>query len=307
MIACSPQGDAVKQNDCVEQLVVQDVDLIAVYPLDASAIGAAVAVANEAEIPVVSFTGEVPEATGAEILLTVNVDDWGAGKLAGEAMVAALTEKYGEPKGTVLEVQGLMTMTAAQNRGGGFHEIVDEYPDIEVISKAGNWDTGLSTTVIQDWFTANPDTDAIYFHSEGSGVPGAIAALQAMDRWLPMGEEGHVIMTGEDGTNIGVHAVACGYMEETGDFALADISPLLAALAMDYLEDGSLPEEGDVILRPNTLWKEAPVIQPEGVSGLLVQVPVTAVTSDNADHPDLFANKYQGAPNGVSPCGEEGW
>ena len=302
MLYCSPQGDAVKQNDCVDQFLTQNVDAIAVYPLDASAIGSAIKKANDANVPVFSFTGEVPTGTGAKVALSVNVDDRTAGQMAGEALVKALTAKNGKPAGKVLEVQGLMTMSAGQNRGGGFHDVVDKYPDIKVTAKPGDWDTGKATTAIQDWITANPDTDAIYFHSDGAYTPAAKAALSAIKKWVPAGEEGHVILVGEDGTNQAVNAIKCGYMEQTGDFALADISPLLGSLMMDYLKTGAMPKVGDMVSRPNTLWKEAKVIEKEGISGPLVYLPIYAITKDTATNPDLFANKYQGAPNGLSEC-----
>ena len=86
---------------------------------------------------------------------------------------------YGRACGTVLEVQGKMTTTGAERRGAGFHSVIENYPDIKFNSKPGDWDTGKETNVIQQWFAAYPDTDAMFFHSDGAYTPATIAALSS--------------------------------------------------------------------------------------------------------------------------------
>ena len=302
MNLCLPGGDASKQVDCVQNFINQEVDGIIVYAIDAAAMTAGVEAANKAGIPIFGFVSEIPAAPGVEVAFSVNVSDFAAGANAGEAMIEALIAKNGEPRGTVLEVQGGMTSSAAQNRGGGFHSVVDKYPDIVVTSKDANWDTSIATTIIQDWMTANPDTDGIYMHTEGGYYPAAETALTAIDRFFKTGEEGHVILTGEDGTNLGVHAVKCGYMDATGDFALADLGPLTGELVMEFLNGGAAPVVGSTIDRPDTLWKVATVEQKDEVSGPIVVLPVVPITKENAADPQLFANKYQGEPNGLTEC-----
>lgn len=297
----SPQFDAVKQNDRIRELIVEDVDFIVVYPLDGLSISSAVVEANNAGIPVAVFLNSVPSKTGAKVLFTVTESDREAARAAGQAMVDALTEKHGEPKGKVLEVQGRMTTTGAKLRFAGFHEVIDGYENIVVTSKTGNWDTGIANRVIQEWMAVHSDTDGIYLHSDANYTPAAQAALSAIDRWVPKGEPGHVILTGEDGTNIAIHAIRHGFMEFTSDFSIADLAPLLGELIMEYLHAGTVPKIGDVLERPDTLWKEVTVSAQEGMSGPIISIPITGVTQENASDPKLYANKYQGAPNGMSP------
>ncbi len=297
----SPQFDAVKQNDRIRELIVEEVDFIAVYPLNGYSIGSAIQLANEAGIPVAVFLNSVPTKTGAEVMFTVTESDRQAARGAGQAMVDALIERYGEPKGKVLEVQGRMTTTGAKLRYAGFHDVVDNFPNIEVISKSGDWSTGTATLVIQDWMSVHTDTDGIYLHSDANYTPAAQAALSALGRWVPKGQPGHVILTGEDGTNIAVHAIRYGYMEYTSDFCIADLAPLLGKMIMEYLETGDVPKIGDTIQEPDTLWKEVVVTEQEGMSGPILSIPITPITQENADHPGLYANQHQGPPNGISP------
>jgi len=177
--------DPVKQNDCILQLITLDVDLILLYPIDANAIGSAIQQANAANIPVALLWNPVPVASGAKVAFTVAIDAEGAAGAAAEAMVQALIEKNGEPRGKVLEVQGQMVTTGGIRRGIGFHRVIDRYPNIDVTAKAGDWDTGKGTNVIQQWMTAHRDTDAIFFHSDGAYTPAAAAALAPLGPGRP--------------------------------------------------------------------------------------------------------------------------
>jgi simple sugar transport system substrate-binding protein len=298
---CLPGTSATQQANCVQQFISSKVNAIVIYAIDAQAMIGPIKAANKAHIPVVGFVSEFPSA-GEQVAFSVNVDDAGAGALAGHALVQALTQKYGSPKGTVLEIQGLLTTSAAQLRGSGFHQVVNQYPNIKVVSKPANWDTSMATTIIQDWMSAHPDTDAMYFQSEGGYLPAAEAVLKKLHRWVPAGQPGHVILVGEDGTNIGLNAVKCGYMEEDGDYALGDFTPLAAKLIIQMLKTGSIPKAGQVIPDPGTMWKQATVLSNASVAGPIVNIPATAITKSNASDPRLFGNKFQGAPNGLSAC-----
>ncbi len=297
----SPQFDAVKQNDRVLELITEDVDLIAVFPLNPISLVSAIEQANQADIPVAIFLNSVTDIAGVEVVFTVTSSDHEAGRRAGGAMVDALTKKHGKPLGKVLEVQGKMTTTGAILRGAGFHEVIDNYPEINVISKSGEWDTGLASRIIQDWMAVHTDTDGLYFHSDVNYMPAAQAALSAIDRWAPMGDPRHVIITAEDGSNLAVHAIRYGYMEYTSDFGIADLGPMMANLCVKYLQTGELPQIGQKLSRPDGAGEDAEVVWQEGKAGPVVLIPVSPITQDNADDPTLFANKHQSPPNGLSP------
>lgn len=297
----SPNFDPVKQNDRIRELIVEDVDCIVVFPLNVYSLSSAIELANDAGIPVGIFLNTIPEETNVEVLFTVTLGDLEAARRAGQAMIDALVAKHGEPVGKVLEVQGKMTTTGAKRRAAGFHEVVDQYPNVYVVSKSADWNTGKATRIIQDWMSAHPDTDGIYLHSDANYTPAAQAALSAIGRWAPKGQKEHVILTGEDGTNIAVHAIRYGYMEFTSDFGIADLAPLMGDLVMEYLISGAVPRVGDKIVRPKTLWKETFVETQPGMTGPIIPIPITTITRENADDQRLFANKYQGAPNGRSP------
>lgn len=307
---CSPSGtgggsagDPALQANCVDNFIAQGADAIVVYPIDSVAIAAAIQKANTAGIPVFDFTGPIPGSTGVKVALTINPGDFDAGAAAGKAIVDALTKKNGSPKGTILEMQGLMSTQAAQQRGAGFHSVVDGNPDIKVTSKDGAWSTGTATPIIQDWFTAHSDTDAIYMHSDGAYTPAAKSVLEPMGLWQKIGTPKHVILAGEDGSNLALLSVKCGYMDADSDFGIPLLSQILGTQIMQYLQAGGITyTDGQVIQTGNELYPTATIkITPE-FAGPIGYVGVTSVTPANADNPNFYGNAVQPPPNGTSAC-----
>jgi ABC-type sugar transport system substrate-binding protein len=305
---CSPSkaagatGDPTAQANCVDNFIAQNVDAIVVYPIDNAALASAVKKANDADIPVFDFTSPIPSGAGAKVILTIQNGDREAGQAGGQKIVDELTKKYGSPKGTVLEVQGLLTTYAAQNRGGGFHDIVDKYPDIKVTSKPADWDTGKATPVIQDWFTANPDTDAIFMHSDGAYTPASKSVLEPMGKWLKVGDPKHVIIAGQDGSNLALYSVKCGYVDLVSDFGFVKLSKYLSDQVMLYLKSGATVKDGDVIQTGDPLYPTATVkVLPE-YEGPIMFLGTVEVTPENADNPAFFGNAVQQPPNGTTAC-----
>jgi ABC-type sugar transport system substrate-binding protein len=302
VVFCSGQGDAAKQADCVDQFIAQNVDAMAIAPVDSSAIVGPIKKANAAKIPVVIWLAGVPSSSGAHVVAWNETADRDAGASAGKAILDGLKRKYGAPKGLVLEVQGLMTQSLAQVRSAGLHSVLDPYPNIKVVAKPADWDTGKATAIIQDWVSANPGTDAVWLASDANYTPAAKAALTAAHRWAPIGDPRHVILVGMDGSNIAVNAAKCGFADYVADFSFPIVSPILAEQLLKYLKTGSIPKVGEKIPVSDQNVKFVEVRQDPAFLGVDLYIPVFDVTKDNADNPLLFANKYQGAPNGTSPC-----
>jgi ABC-type sugar transport system substrate-binding protein len=302
---CSGKGDPVTQNDCIDQFIAQDVDLIIVHPIDAAAVGGAITRANEKGIPVVSFISYVPASTGAEMLFTLDADQVQAGRNAGEELVELLTEKYGKPMGKVLEVQIIMTSSAGQDRYNGFHEIVDQYPEIEVVSKDSESDPAKGTQIIQDWFSANPDTDALYTHSDCSWNTAVKNVLEPLGLWGKVGEENHVFYVSEDGCGQSLYYVKCGYFDMITDFAISDLAPVAADMVIKYLTEGEVPEAGRTLEFPDRPFQYVTIDdRPDLTIGPVAFVGVVRIDKDGATDPALFGNALQDPPNGLTACEE---
>jgi len=307
-IYCSPSrspgaaGDPAAQADCVENFIAQGLDAIAIYPVDIVALGPVIKKANEAGIPVFDFTSPAPADLGVEIALTIQNNDRLSGQILGQFIVDALTEKYGEPKGTVLEVQGLMTTQAAIDRGGGFHDVVDEYPNIKVTSKDAAWDSGKAGPIIRDYLTANPNTDAVYFHSDGAYTPPTKATLEELGLWVKQGDPKKVILAGQDGSNLALHSLKCGYVDAINDIGIVSLGSVFGKLIVDYLQTGKAPEVGSTFETGDPLFPKATVVEKPEFAGPLVLTDILPVTAENVESDGLFGNRAQQEPNGKTAC-----
>ncbi len=305
---CSPSpaggatGDPNLQANCVSDFITEGANAIIVYPIDIAALAPVLKKATAKGIKVFDFTSAAPSSTGIDMSLTVFSGDYQAGQLAGQALVKALTKKYGSPKGTVLEIQGLLTTEAAVDRGGGFHSVVNKYPNIHVVSKAANWDPGMAGPIVTDYLTAHPDTDAIYMQSGAAYLTAVQATLTRMHRWLPIGNPKHVILVAGDDSNATMYAYKCGFMDEDADLGFVNIAHAFSTVVMKYMTTGKLPPIGSTIKTGDPLFPTARIVNQKGLAGPQMLYPAVALTKANiADH-GLFGNALQPPPNGTTAC-----
>jgi len=96
--------------------------------------------------------------------------------------VRKLTEKYGEPKGTVLQIQGPLGIDTVTLRKAGFDDVMVNYPNIKVIgNQTGEWKADKAYNITKDYLTSNPEIDAIYSHNDGMMI-GVLRAIDEADK-----------------------------------------------------------------------------------------------------------------------------
>ena len=281
-VTTNADGDVSKQINDIDNLLTMEVDAIVTVPEDSAAIVPAVERANAEGVPVFTIDRS---ALGGDVVLTVLADNYIAGSQAGEFLVERLTEKYGSPQGKVLELQGDLATNVAQLRGGGFNDVLAEYPDITVIQQPTDWDPVRGGNATEDVLTTDPDLDAIYFHSEFTGT-GVISALERVGRLVPIEDEDHIIVIGIDGTPEALDWIRDGYMDGTAAQPLYDYGIVCAQFIQDYLEGREI--ELGVVDEPDALWSPAEIV--EGEVGLELQLSTTLVTRENVDDERLWGN-----------------
>lgn len=195
LIQTNSNGDNNVQASDIQNLVNQGADYIVVSPADASAIVPAIEQATEAGATVVAISDTIESDA---IQFTVAMDHVNIGKQSAQGIVDFLTEKYGEPKGKVVEMQGIAGSAAGADRTKGFDEIVGQYPGIEVVARAdGGFDTDKTFQALSTILQAHPDVDAI-MNANDSMAQGSTKAIEAAGLFVPVGEEGHIFVTGND-------------------------------------------------------------------------------------------------------------
>ena len=269
------------QDKQVTDLISQKVNALVMTPVDSQAIVAAVDRASEAGIPVFGIDRQ---PFSPKVIMTVMSNNYIAGQQAAQFMVSKLTEKYGEPKGTVLEVTGDLATNVAQLRGGGFNDEMKKYPNIKIITEPTDWSPEKGSKVVQNALAANPDIDGIFWHSGYTGA-GVIAGIKEIGLLKPVGEKGHIIISGIDGDSNELNNIRQGFQDGTANQPLLDFG-ILAIYVRKYL-DGEKLTTG-TYEQAGAKWSPATIEETD--YGLTMQLSTWLVTKENVDDPSLWGN-----------------
>ena len=212
LITVNANGDSAKQAADVEDLITKKVSAIIINPRDAEAIAPAVKKSLAAGIPVLALDRGV---TGVDVTSFLETDNVAMGKLGADLVAEAMKAKYGEIKGKVIELGGLVGTTAARDRGKGFNEGLKKYPGLELVaSQPADFNQEKAYNVTTNLMLANPDVDAFFGHNDDNTV-GAERALKAMGKLAKVGEKGHIYIVGIDGIKQALDSIRKGNIDCT--------------------------------------------------------------------------------------------
>jgi len=287
LMAVSAELDPTRQLDQIDSMITLGVDAVILNPQDPRAIIPGVKKLNEAGIPVVTLD---TKSLGGDVALHISTDNTIAGRKAGENMVKFLEEKYGKPQGLVLEMWGDPRHVVASQRSEGFHNVIDNYPEIEVIQKVGHWVEDEAFTITTDMLTRYGDKlSAIYTHNDGMAL-GAVVAIAQAGYEYPKGDPKHVIIASIDGFPDALKMVREGKIDSISVQPAYAYGTLAVQWAMKTLKGEKVPAVGTIITQPGELWSPAVVHQIETGPALLVNCPVVP-TEVKADDPRLWGNR----------------
>jgi ribose transport system substrate-binding protein len=212
LVETNADGDIATQAAQMEDLISQGVTALIVNPVDSDAIVASEKKAVEAGIPVIYCDRG---STGDGYTAFIATDNIAMGELGANEIVKFLTERYGEPKGNVVEIQGLIGTSAARDRGEGFNNIMKDYPNIKIVAQqAGDFNQETSLNVMQNIIQANDQIDAVYGHNDDCTL-GALKAIESAGLLKPVGEDGHIYIIGIDGIYDALTAIKDGKKDAT--------------------------------------------------------------------------------------------
>ena len=206
----------------IEDYIQRKVDVIAISPIEVEVIIPAVKEANEAGIPVIivnllepiegvdvaSYIG-FDNTVGAEVTAYSMLDYFGGPGVLGEGeMVDVQPDEYldidfweklyadltDEEKAAIVArgsiIEGIAGGFFSTARVNGFHNVVDQYPGVEIVGEtcAADWNREKGTACAEDILQANPDKlDFIWAASNEMGM-GAMLAAEAANRLEKAGD-----------------------------------------------------------------------------------------------------------------------
>ena len=250
------QSSSEVQTRQIEDLLVKGIKAIVISPANSNEIVPAVRKANEAKVPVVALDAIVGQ--GADVVSYVGFDNAEGGKVAAKY----LADHGGITK--VLELLGALGAYHAQKRGGGFADGAKDH--FEVLPRPAEWLAENAQSITADMVTANPDINAIFSHNDEM-VRGILAGLRQIGKETKVGDAGHIVIVGIDGTPLALQRIRSGEQDATVNQDPFAMGALAVRSAVSAINGES--------------------VQPQQL------LPPTLVTKTNVDDASLWGNRFK--------------
>ena len=166
------EGDANLQTQQIENFVTMGVDVIMVVPVDNTGIVDAIQKAEDAGVPVVSFTSEVTSATCS----LVSADEVATGNAVAQMAIDWLDQTYPDAAPGSVETAVMVYSGDAKgvDRSNGMVDAIKADPRVNLVKtiECEAVDNETGQTSAENLFTSNPDVKLIltYNSAMGNGV-----------------------------------------------------------------------------------------------------------------------------------------
>ena len=255
LVVADAQQDNGKQTAQVETFIRQKPDLLIVAPNERAALTAVMGQAIEAGIPTICLERDILQPNYTTY---IHSDNTAIGRMAGQFIAGRLRQKYGMPKGNVVEMRGLLGVEGEISRAGGAREVLDKFPDIVTVADpVADWIQAKAKDRMTEVLRAQPAIDVVYAHNDPMAVGAYLAAKE-------LGRDKTMIFVGVDGLGGpagGIKKVMDGVLAATFVYPLCVHKTVEVALKMLH----------DPAFKPDKSYS----------------LPSTLVTSENAA--DLYA------------------
>jgi erythritol transport system substrate-binding protein len=219
------EDDAFRQDNLVDAAIASNAAVILLDNAGADATVSAVRRATRAGIAVFLIDREI-DATGIAKAQIISDNDQGA------RLVAAEFARAMNGKGEYAELLGKESDTNAQIRTKGFHAVLDQYPDLKLVSaQSANWSQADAFQKTETMLQAHGNIAGIIAGNDTMAL-GAAAALKSAGK-------SNVQITGFDGSPDAIDAIERGELRATALQPAVLISQLAVDEADRYLKTGS--------------------------------------------------------------------
>jgi ABC-type sugar transport system substrate-binding protein len=256
-------GSAAKQVADVNSMIAQKVDFIFLAPREEKPLVPAIMAAKKAGIPVLLIDRNVDQSlakAGEDYLAFV-----GSNFVEEGQRVADWTIKTTGGKGKIIELEGTVGSSPANDRKKGFDEtIAAKAPDMTILaSQSGDFNRDKGRQVFETLLQAHPEVTVVYAHNDEMAI-GAIAATEAAGK-VP-GKD--ILFVSIDGEKDAVQAIIDGKLGATCECS-PRFGPKAFEIMRDYADGKPIPP---VIINPDRFFdasnaKEMLARAAEGRSG----------------------------------------
>lgn len=217
--------DPNKQDQLFDTAIARGAKAIILDNAGAAASVAPIKKAKEAGIPSFLIDREINE-TGVAISQIVSNNYQGA-QLGAQEFVKLMGEK-----GKYAELVGKESDTNAGIRSSGYHDVIDQYPDMEMVAQqSANWSQTEAFEKMETILQSNPEITGVISGNDTMAM-GAWAALKAAGRT-------DVVVVGFDGSNDVRDSIKEGGIKATVLQPAYRIAQIAVEQADKYLKTGS--------------------------------------------------------------------
>jgi len=196
------QNNSSKEAEHFENIIASGYKAILFNATDADGSVLNVKRAKKAGIPTFCMDREI---NSRDVATTQLLSDNFTGCVRlGEYFVREMNKK-----GSYVELLGLVGDNNTWNRSKGFHSVVDEFPELKMVSQQNaDFDRNKAMEVMESILQANPDIDGVFCGNDAM----AMGAYQGL---LAAGKSEHVQVFGFDGNRDALNAIADNKIKAT--------------------------------------------------------------------------------------------
>ncbi len=232
LIVTDGQNNSGKQVSDVESILAQSPDVLMISPLTEQALTPIVTDAMSAGIPVIALDRKV----NTDVTTYITAQNEPIAAQAGEFFA----EKLGG-KGNIVQIEGTAGSSSAVERKKGFEDVIAKHPDMKIIAtQNADYLRENAAKFMEDVLQrfGPGQIQGVYAHNDEMAL-GALTAIEAA------GRQKEIMVTGLDGQNNAIQAVADGKLY--GTFTFPYVAP--EGVQYAYLACIGKPVKSDVILK----------------------------------------------------------
>lgn len=193
-------SDSQQLTDIAE-LLAKDIDILIVNPTNTESIVPGIEMACKKNIPVITVDRK---SSGSKILCHIESDNEEGGRMA-----ARILAQHFKGEVNVIEIEGIPGTSATHERGIGFNEELQKYPNIKVVFRdVANFDRKEAQEVMHRIIQEGKNFDAVFAHNDDM-ILGIMDVLESCK------DQRQLVFIGFDATREAKEAVQQGRIAAT--------------------------------------------------------------------------------------------
>ena len=204
-------------------------DVLVIMPLDSRTVLEYIRQADDAEIPVIVYNRAADPHPQLQPAAFVGLDTVDQAYTTAVGLIQRVIADGKRPK--LLNVMGDLRDRNALNRNIGLRRAAEETGAEILASVETHWIPELAETGLKNALELYPEANSVFVASDWL-MTGVRAALEAGERWVPYGREGHMYIGSQDVFPLGARLIRDGYVVVNTSF---DIWPMSTTLVQSIV------------------------------------------------------------------------